>query len=450
MVRCFLSPSSLSLRDSSLTHCLPISFLSLGLKPKSVYTVLGSLPQQQPGDPRLLILRAAHDPTAQWIGQWAHADPGWENPSYSELRNLAPVEQVLSSPDSGEFFMSLEDFTAQFRTLSVCFYRKEWQEIRIPFSLTPKSAHVQLAATMSDRIAQTQTSSFLVDIQTDTPLFAALHQMQSFANEDKSHMPTNPALGIAGTGASNGTLHSGVIICSTKVRPGVDLSSPPLDSLGNVDVAATYDIHDVIADSSTLCQSYLHAECTTIAPGTYIVITYTLAPPLLINSPGSAAKSPQTFIGAVGHAPNTSIPDATATTTAPVTLALHATCPMQVLLFPSVDKLTESAILASVRKHGVAVTCNVPGLILYDWCAKKSAFFAVEMTPAFMQATGRNSIVFKHELTLADNVQPVCGKNTQVSLRVGDIMLLNIATVIQVHKAWRYKHKWEFTYIEEV
>ncbi len=55
-------------------------------------------------------------------------------------------------------------------------------------------------------------------------------------------------------------------------------------------------------------------------------------------------------------------------------------------------------------------------------------------------------ITFKHELTLTENLHTLCDKQVDVQLMPGQRVFLNAGIVMHTHKAWKYKHRWEFLY----
>jgi hypothetical protein len=396
-----------------------------GLLPRSHYTVLGVLPPQQPSDPQLVVLRSALEPAATWTGAWSAKSALWAQPEYAHIRALEPVTRVLDAAaqggatggsDSGEFIMPFSDFCQHFRMLSVCFYRRDWQEIRIPTQFLrhptplPVSELSDFPDAPSSKLVEYTTQFYLLEVPAATSLFAALHQQEG----------------------SHGFFSASVLVCKAVPNPAY---APPIGGALSpaamaAEVPKMYDLGEVVADSSCLLSRYNHAECHGLEPGTYFIFPYSTGP------------VPAAVQGAAASEVAASAPPASQ----PVLLSLHALCALKVMAFPFNATLLEDAVIASTKKHGVTVNCNVPGLTLYDWCAKKCAYFALEMTEDFVKATGKHAISFKHELTLMENLQDLCGSLVEVPLRAGQRIFLNAAVVIHAHKAWKYKHRWEFLY----
>lgn len=398
-----------------------------GLLPRAHYTVLGVLPPQQASDPQLVVLRSTLDPAATWTGAWAARSSLWAQPEYAHIRSLEPVARVLDAAaqggatggsDSGEFIMPFADFCQHFRMLSVCFYRRDWQEVRIPTQFLrhpaplPESALSPFPDAPSARLFDFTTQFYLLEVPAATSLFAALHQQEG----------------------TMGYFASSVLICKAVPNAGYQ---PPAGGAAlspaamAAEVPKMYGLGEVVAESSLLLARYNHAECHALEPGTYFIFPYSTGPV------PQSVQQPQQSQGSGGA----NMPAAQ-----PVLLSLHALCALKVMAFPFNATLLEDAVVASTKKHGVLVNCNVPGLTLYDWCAKKSAYFALEMTEEFVRATGKDAITFKHELTLMDNLHELCGALVEVPLRAGQRVFLNAAVVVHAHKAWKYKHRWEFLY----
>lgn len=196
-----------------------------------------------------------------------------------------------------------------------------------------------------------------------------------------------------------------------------------------------FELGEVVADSSVLAARSNMLECHALAPGFYYLLPYSTgpAPPLPDSSSASSPSAADAAAAAAANAASGGDGDAQQQKLSggalgsgllqshayrerqPFVLKLHAQNTPIVAQYIQPDaQLFEEALFQSIKKHGLTVNCNVQGLYLYDWCAKKSAYFALEMTEDFVRATGKKEIIFTHELTLAENLFPTRGPKVRV------------------------------------
>ncbi len=381
---------------------------STGLLPRYPYTLLGSLPQLKPTDPQLLLLRAPLTQQTPWTGAWSAKSPLWQQQEAAGLRSHPPVVRMLENPqafqDAGEFFMSFSDFCTHFRMLSVCFYRKDWQETRIPSqftlqSLTSSSSSTSTSsssptnslisptmstatgrtlssltdtttstvssssttsdgapgnseesalhnpfATSDNALSRYGTNFYLVEVPERTSIFAAVHQREASFSPSKNDPNKQERMGY---------FASAVLIVKANPIP----NAHPVEG----DVLSQYTPGEVKGDSSLLLSRYNGVECHGLDPGTYFIIPYSTGPVAVSDAypevEPAAAAAAHDFV-----------------------LTIHSLCPIKAMTYLSSPALLSTVLFASIKANGVVVNCNVPGLSLYDWCARKSAFFAVEMT----------------------------------------------------------------------
>ncbi len=99
-----------------------------GLMNDHSYTVLDGKESKKLGV-RLLEVRNPWG-HGEWTGDWSDFSPLWTATAKQEFG----VSEELD-PDDGAFWMAWEDFLAYFTTLTVCYCRRDWTDVRVPVIL---------------------------------------------------------------------------------------------------------------------------------------------------------------------------------------------------------------------------------------------------------------------------------------------------------------------------